>query len=204
MKESKIIPFFSAREINTIGDYERFRNTRAYIKERSFLFGSSDNKKNALLDELMRQSGYSKFRKFREHRKEWDDLLRNIPLGYLFAIGVNIEELMRNVSIDMEEYRRALKIPLFPGSAVIRLMGGFYQDKKFPPATPEYKAIEILKEFSTANRLRCCINFHNLKTIWIEPGEEVHYSYYPPEIKITKKWAVIKSDGRFIGTSCIA
>ena len=45
----KVIPQFSIRNINKIDDYERFYHSKAYLKKKS---------------------GYTKFNKFVEHRKE--------------------------------------------------------------------------------------------------------------------------------------
>lgn len=54
MKDS---PFFSATKVNPISDYMRYRNTRAYLRQKSMEVPDST--------ELMQTTGYAKPEKFR-------------------------------------------------------------------------------------------------------------------------------------------
>ena len=150
---------------------------------------------------MMRWCGYSKLSKFKEHRKEWDAVHRKMPLSYLDYVGVEREVLHFALEVDFEEYGRAREIPLYPKFAVIRLMAGVYREKGLPENTPESEAIEMLRGFSRERNLRCCINYPELKTVYIEPTGDVRVVYYPPSIRFSKKWAIPASDGIGIGAA---
>jgi hypothetical protein len=197
------IPFFSAREINSVDDYERLFHLKSYIKEKSGRF-EYDRKKNPVLLDLMKKSGYAKYQKFQTHRKCWENLERNIPLAYLKAIGGDIDTIRQIFKTDVEEYDRALKVALFPKYWTVRIFAAMYQSRKFPPNIAEDEAIEFLKTFSAEKKLRCCINYPSIKTIWIEDfGKEVKYSYYRPAIKFTKNMLILSNDGSGIGVSTL-
>lgn len=198
MSSKSIIPFFSAREINSLDDYERFRNTKSFIRQKSSQIKESLRQTPELL-ELKRKCGYANFPKFREHRQEWDRLERKVPLVYIGAIEADLESIIHAVSIDQQEYDMALRVPLFPRFAVARLMACVYQDVKLPVGATEDEAVEILKKISSEERCRYFINYPDLKTIWFESDGSVFYTYYRPSIRVTRKWAFFSSDGRRLG-----
>lgn len=189
------IPFFSAQELNHIDQYRRFFHTKTYIQCQSSYQKTDEN--------VMRRSGYGSLQKFNKHRAQWDNLQRNIPLEYLKVINADLDIIKANVVNDLKEFEAALKIPLFPKSAVVRIFAAIYQTKEFLEGTSEEEAVEVMKEFSLKNRLRCCINFAELKSIWIEPTGEVNTTNYKPVINFTNFWMLVPEDGIGIGKSYI-
>ena len=175
------------------------RNIR-YIDQKSAQF-LDDRTAVSSLKEMMKFCGYSKFNKFKNHRKEWDELHRDVPLSYFTYIGIKKAVLLFTLELDYEEYKKVLDIPLYPQFAVARVMAAVYQEKQFLETTPEAEAIEVLKVFSREKHKRCCINCPELKTIYVEPNGEVNIVYYPPAIKFTGKWALPNTNGNGIGTT---
>jgi hypothetical protein len=198
----KTIPFFSSRQSNRIEGYERFRQTRAYIRERSD--GWKDLGSNVeQMREFMLACGYNDLEKFRKHRAEWDNLRREVPMAYLDAIGVDIETLKVRVELDREEYHSVLGISLYPRYGTIRYMGGVYGDYPFPEDTPEVDAILMLQEYSKVKKSQCCINYPYVKTIWIKLDGSVHTTYYDPTIRITKKFLMASRPGSRVGDTSL-
>ena len=194
------ITFFSVRNINKLDEYTRFFHTRQYIHQKSAHFPDEKTTVSAM-KKMMEFCGYSKFNKFKMQRKEWDMLIRNIPLSYFEYVGIDREILLFTLELDYQEYEQVLDIPLYPRFAVIRIMAAFYQERKFPENTPETAAIEVLKEFSKEKSKRCCINYPELKTIFVEPDGTVNVVHYPPAIKFKRKWAIPANNGHGIGMS---
>lgn len=199
----QIIPFFSALEINNSYDYERFFHTKSYIQNQSSKYRDPSLKQNPVVLDLMEKSGYKKLHKFRNHRKDWDNARGEAPLGYLNAIGVDLKILKFCVEADKWEYDRALQIPLFPKFVVVRYMSAVYGTMELPSDTSEYVAIEMVKDYSREHGFRCYINYPELKTVWIEPNGDVHYSYYRPSIRFTKNMVIFGSDGSGLGITTI-
>ena len=108
------LSIFSAHEISSINKYERFHHTKAYLKSKSDLVVSTN--------ELLTACGYGNIDKFEKHRIEWDQLLRQVPLSYLSSIGVDMKAITLTIEVDKEEYMQALRVPLYPRAAVVRLM----------------------------------------------------------------------------------
>ncbi len=186
------IPFFSANGINTIGEYERFRHTKAYVKQKSA----------ACLDrhDVMRKAGYVHFEKFTQHRKEFDNLNRNIPLKYLDAVAADRDTIGFCSELDMQEFLYTKDtIDLYPEYATVRIYFCIHQSIAFPPGTPEKDAVEIVRDYTHENRIRACINYVGLKTIAVEPDGRVNEIWYPPTVRFTKFWMMVHGDGRNIG-----
>jgi len=200
MSAQRVIPFFSVLEINEIKDFQRFHNTRKYIKELSAAIPDRLRPYPELVA-LKQRSGYAKLDKFQLHRQEWDDLRRKVPLKYLEGIGADLENIRRSVAADHEEYNLATKLPLFPRCAVQRLMPAVYATIEIPLGTPEAEAVNMLQALCNKKRFRCCINYPGLKTIWIEPEIAPQTSWYYPELSFTKDSAVFSSGGYSIGCS---
>lgn len=200
MSAQKVIPFFSVRKINEISGFKRFRNTREYIRGLSSAIPDRLRPYPELVA-LKQWSGYAKLDKFRIHRQEWDDLRRRVPLKYLEAIGADLEYVRRSVAADHEEYNLATKLPLFPRCAIQRLMPAVYVAIEIPPGTPEAEAVNMLQILCNKKRFRCCINYPELKTIWIEPDCASVTSLYFPELSFTKDSALFSRGGYGIGCS---
>ena len=196
----KVIPFFSVLEINEIKNFRRFRNTRNYIKELSAVIQDRLRPYPELVA-LKQRSGYAKLDKFHLHRQEWDALRRKIPLRYLEAIGANINDIKFAVEADKIEFNNATSIPLFPRYAVQRAMAAVYITIEIPPGTPEAEAVNRLQALCNKKRFRCCINYPELKTIWIEPNEDPQTNWYYPELRLTKDSAIFSRGGYGIGSS---
>jgi len=198
----KIIPWWSARKINEVGSYKRFLHTKAYIQQKSAEHKDS-GRNNPTIQVLMEKCGYKKVEKFRAHRREWDNLERDIPLAYLRAIGVDLAVLKFTAKLDVEEYERALKSPLHPKCITVRWMAAVYSDFALPPETSETDAILFAQKFMREHKieLRCCIKYPDLKTIYIEPDGTVCTTYYRPSLRLTRTKAIFRTGGKDIGIS---
>lgn len=200
------LPFFSARKINTIEEYERFFHTKRYIQSinpvKKSVFKMRPSEKSIIKD-MVSTLGYSNMNKFITLKNEWDQLKRTVPLSYFDYIGINREVLEFTLELDREEYEQALQIPRYPHSAIVRLMAAVYKNIKIPTGFHEKEAIEYLFDFMKGKRFRCCINYPELLSIFLEPNGSVNTVYYPPIIRFTKKWAIPEQDGFGIGMSYI-
>ncbi|RKX73111.1 MAG: hypothetical protein DRP87_19465 [Spirochaetes bacterium] len=185
--------FFTAQKINEIGEYERFFHTKRYIE--------SINPVKKSRFKMMATLGYSNMKKFITLKKEWDQLRRNIPLSYFDYIGLNREVLEFTLELDWEEYEQALQIPRYPHSAIVRIMSAVYKNITIPTGSHENEAIAYLFDFMKEKRFRCCINYPQLLSIFLEPNGDIKKVYYPPSIRFTKTSAIPEKDGSGIGTS---
>jgi len=198
----KPIPFFSSKQSNRVEGYERFRHAREYIREKSDSW--KDLGSNAeQMRELMLACGYNDLEKFRKHRLEWDNLERQVPIAYLDAVGVDLETLKLKVKLDHDEYQSVLGVPLYPRYGTIRYMGGVYGSFPFPDDAPEVDAVLMLQEYSRVNKRQCCINYPDVKSIWINPDGNVFTTYYEPAIRITKKFVIALGSGIGIGRTSL-
>jgi hypothetical protein len=192
---SKVIPFFSARQINSVGDYRRFYHTKAYLAQRSAHFKGADANRR-----LMALCGYKRYEKFVRRRPVWDALAKPVPMVYLSAISAHLDVLTLTEAADMEEYRAALVLPLTGKYGIERLMPAVYRHVVLPDDTPEAEAVEIILNYSKKSGSECCINFSGLKTIFVYPSGAVQPLYFPPTIQIKGGFLLAGGDGREIGT----
>jgi hypothetical protein len=183
----KKLPVFSVPQANRLDDYVRFRHTKAYIRGKSLLHPSSK--------EIMASIGYRTLPKFKAHRREWDELLRRIPIKYLFAIGVDLDVLRFTLELDQQEYDQALELPFYPKSYGIRLMPTVYHTMEFLPQTTEEQAIQILKNYSRDTRTYCFITVPKIKSVWVQPDGAVLTTLYRPELEINKAWVIASDSG---------
>lgn len=194
------LPFpFKSAESNSLIDYKRFQTAKTYIKQNSDKIPDRIKQTISSL-ELMEACGYRNYQKFRDHRKSWDNLERDISLSYLKAIGVDLEQLNIAVTFDRHYYQQALRVPRCPKNAIIRYMACVYGNHNFQYNTSEEEAIKILQEKYVNKGRRCCINYPDIKSIWLEPNENVFTTYYSPDIRITKSWVIVTASGHDIGT----
>jgi len=191
----KSIPFLSAKDINKLEDYERFRNTKAYLLQCSGPIGYGRDKKDQIW-KLAHASGYKKFNKFLSHQKEWHDLNRKIPVSYLDEIGVDYEILECTAGLDEEKYERALRVPLYPRGFTIRYMACVYKTVEFPPDTTEYEAREIMLGYAKETGRSCAVNYPDFKTIVAWPKGEIRTVYYKPEIHFKGDYIIPSVHGR--------
>ena len=195
---SKEIPQFSARNMNKIDDYERFYNTKAYLKKKSGNLTFFKDETDEIM-ELANKSGYTKFNKFVEHRKEWHKMKRKIPLKYLEAIGVKVDVLELTIELDQKEYEDILKIPRFPKFAVIRMHPTYYKNYNLPEGISEKKAIELMEEYALREEKRCFINYPNIKMIGFRPDGSHYEIFYKPDIEIDEEYVYPTQGGEKVG-----
>ncbi len=195
----KTIKQFSARDINKLDDYERFRNVKAYLLQKSGPISRAYADK-AEVWELAESVGYKKYNKFLNHRQQWHDLTRKIPVKYLDAIDVDYEILDCTVELDKEEYERALKVPLYPRGFTIRYMACVYKTVEFPPDTTEYEAREIMSDYAQDKRRSCAINYPDIKTVLAEPDGNIRVVFYEPDINFDGGFMIAATDGRSFAT----
>ncbi len=196
----KIIPFFSATQIQRIEDYEQYYHAKGYIRRKSERYKDS-RKPNAELLPLMSRAGYAKYAKFRAHRASWDQCRKDVPLAYLHAIGVDLKVLGFSVSLDREEYDRVSRVPCSPRYFTARLMPTVYRSIGLPDGIGEDEATEMVKRYAAEKGIQCCISITQIKTIWIRPDGRVTYTYFWPAVRYTRTMAVFGSDGSGIGIS---
>jgi len=177
----------SIHQLEKLSDYERFFHTKAYIKSKSNAF--EDNK------DLMRSCGYSNLRKFRFHRKAWDDLERPVPRKYLRAIGVNIDTLKFTIELDTEEYDKALQFPLSPAKALLRVMPAVFSTVQFPEGVTEEEAVCLLKGLSRKTGKYGFINYEKIKTTFAQPDGFVFTKFYKPLLRVTSDMVIASEDG---------
>lgn len=194
------IPWFSATDVNKIEDYERFSNTKAYLKKKSgrliFFKDQTDE-----IREMAENCGYKKFNKFVEHRKEWHELKRKIPLSYLEEIGARLDVIEFTVELDQEEFEQALNLTFSPDYFTVRMMPSVYINRKLPPGLTEKKAVEYVEEYSKKEKRICWIKISNIKTTWIYPEENKDklVTYYKPGFTVENNFFIPALSGRKIG-----
>lgn len=183
MSREKMSIFLPAK-INRLEDYERYGKTKAYLMQKSGSLTFFKDQKPEI-HKLAEKSGYADFNKFTEHRREWHDIKRRIPLGYLSAIGVDLEVLDFVVDVDYREFRQALKVPRYPQYFTIRLMPTIYQSVEIPEEIPENKAIEALQKLAAEKNRLCFINYQDILSIQIKPDGQVSRNYFVPAAEIS-------------------
>lgn len=151
------------------------------------------------IKELAVKSGYNKFNKFVEHRKEFHKMKRKIPLGYLEAIDAELEVIKFTIELDKKEYEEALEIPLFPKYFTVKMMSAFYRSIKLPGYFSEEEAIEFIREYANKENKICWINYPKIKTITAFPNGNVSKIYYTPDITINNEYIIPKLGGEEIG-----
>jgi hypothetical protein len=147
----------------------------------------------------MRKCGYSSLRKFRFHRKDWDNLERPVPRKYLQAIGVDINTLEFTVELDEEEYEKVLQFPFSPRKALLRVMPTVFTTVQLPDGVTEEEAVFLLKGLSRKTGKYGFINFENIKTTFAQPDGFVFTKYYKPLLRVTRDSVIASEDGRGIG-----
>ena len=203
----KEVPFLSARTINNIDEYDRFHHTKAYLRSLTVPTDTKfqlDTETKSSVEELQAACGYGKLDKFLLHKADWDLLRRKIPLGYLEAIGLRRDVLDFAVELDQEEFERVIQLPLYPRTAVVRLMSCLYSKLTLPQGLDEQQAIDYLLEWMKETPLPCMIKFPSLKTVYLTPDGSINAVYHPPEITWTRTHAIPRTDGSRAGRAWIS
>lgn len=203
---SHIITFFSATKSNSIGGYTRFKHTKAYIRQKTFFSGNRFKlmpKEKQKLQRMMQALGFSKVDKFIMVKQEWDHLVRRVPLPYFDYIAVDRNILDYTLQLDLDEYHEILQKPRYPKYAIVRIMAAIYTNKRIPEGLTEKEAIDYLFDFMKDKRFRCCLNYPELMTIYLEPDGRKQTIYYPPLLRITENSAIPERGGDEIGVTRI-
>lgn len=203
---SRIISEFSVRDINSIENYERFFHTKNYLRSKTIPTDGDFKLSRAVMTEskdMMTALGFSNLEKFIRLKGDWDSLRRKIPLAYLDYIGADRKTLAFTLECDYEEYRATLEIPRYPKTAVVRLMAAVYNSVRIPEGFSEGQAMDYLFGIMEKRRVRCCINYPQLLSVFLEPGRKVNRVYYPPSLSFARKYATPCEGGEDIGVSRI-
>jgi hypothetical protein len=189
---SHIVRRFVAREINESTQYVRFFHTRSYLEQKSRIFPYSVALHHDRIYQLMARCGYRNRRpdKFNAHRRQWDQLERPVPRAYLREIGADVEVLLFTAELDADEYDDVLRLPLTPRYATVRVMPAVYSRLELPEGIEEAEAVTYVRDFARKRGKRCCIGFRDIKTIWIEATGDVTYSFYRPQLRVTKSYVM--------------
>ena len=195
----KEIPFLSVNnDINRVEDYERFKNTKAYLKKKAGRVKSYFQDEKKKIKDLADKCGYKNFNKFVEHRKEWVDLKRKIPIRFLEAIGVKIDALKYTVELDRKAYEEALELNLYPEKFLINL-SPIPVSKDLPVGVSEEEAVEILKKYADKYKKLCLIKYPEIKTVAVKPGGEVFEEKYHPKLEINNKFVIPHTSNEKVG-----
>lgn len=202
---SKKINIFSANKINQVEDYERFAHTKAYLRKKSGPVNYYFKNQIDELKSLAIISGYKpeNVNKFIEHRKEWHQLERKIPLAYLKAISAKINVINFTLELDIENFEKALDLAKNPKYFTVRMNSFYYQSKKFNKPLNEKEAIEFLKKYSNKEGFICFINYPAIKTITVFPSGKVDHIYYKPGLEREGDFLVPTLSGKGIGRVAI-
>lgn len=149
---------------------------------------------------LAELTGYKDLDKFKRHQDAWHGLERPIPRKYLDAIGANLDILRSALERDQVNFELMDALPRTPAHYTVRLLAAVYQMRFFDDAIPEAEAIRRIKAYSAETGFRCCINYPQLLTIYIEPDGSVSKTYYRPAMKVTDNWVAFERDGSRVGT----
>lgn len=189
-----IINCFSVRDINTCADYERFRNTRAYINIQYEEF-IRKRPHEEVHRELMTVSGYAKYTKFLDHLKKWNQLQMKVPVRYLEHIGCKRNVIEFTAELDLQEYEKALEVARYPWVGILRIFAGMYSPLYFPDGTSEEEAVRMLvekqKDMAAKHngiQFRMAINYPGIKMIFIEAYGKTETQYYWPRLRFSKSY----------------
>lgn len=201
---------FSVREINTCADYERFRNTRAYINNQYEEFIRNRPYEEAHR-ELMVVSGYAKYAKFLDHLKKWKELGMKVPARYLEHIGCKRNVIEFTAELDLQEYEKALEVARYPRVGILRIFAAMYSPLYFPDGTSEEEAVRMLVEKQkdmaakhSGIQFRMAINYPGIKMIFIEAHGKTETKYYRPRARFSKSYLLPETeDGSMMGTCSV-
>lgn len=191
------LPFFLHREPpNRIEDHVWGRHIRAYLDYSVKTCGVTRHA-------LMVAAGYAKSQKFEKHRRQWHDLSRPIPKGYLSAIGVNLPLLDDVVELDRCEFAQVLALPRCPRSYVVKLLPAVYQHRPLPEGIAEDEAVEILAHTAREEKRIAWIHYPELLTITAGRTGNVSRREYWPELHQTRCWIYFADRGLGLGSVSI-
>ncbi|MBD3168528.1 MAG: hypothetical protein GF307_03525 [candidate division Zixibacteria bacterium] len=190
---TEIKPNFNKPADNITRGYEFCFNTRAYLNQK---------REACTLDDktIAERSGYRNFSKFLRKRELWHAMKMAFPRKYLDVIGVDWDVLEYVVELDQEAFHEEMDKPRIPERFTVRYFAAFYGSRMIGECESEEQAIERVKAFSKDSNFRCCINYPQLKTVFIEPDGSIWANLYKPVMKITNDRVYFGDTGEGIGT----
>jgi hypothetical protein len=213
---SKLITAFSARSSNPLKGYERARLTKKYLR---FCFSRFSNRFTSEKEStkiLAAASGYSerKLTKFRQHKEDWLNFDRPIPISFAEAIGVKRKILEHCIQKDQLEFDEFNTRVAYPQSFGIRYMSAIYGKQLLPEGTDEEEAIEIMKQFVLKNKLGCWLNIDGIRSTYVFLGERksvateadlvIKRTLFKPMITFSRHQMRLTQDNLDIGNTYIA
>jgi hypothetical protein len=179
---------------NDTRGYEFCFNTKAYLNQR---------RRACELDDatIAERTGYRNFNKFLRKRELWHAMKMPFPRSYLNVIGVDWKVLEYIVELDQDAFYSEFEKPQLPVRFTVRYFAALYGSRELGDCESEEEAIAIVKEFSRESGFRCCINYPQLKTIFIEPDGSINTILYKPTIIITRDHVSFGETGEGIGTA---
>ena len=195
--------FFAQRKFNSVADYTRYRNTRAYIdqKYRHFVDGPEFGSEKEALKSLCSALGYKNFNKLNRRLTEWHSLTKAVPVEYFKLIDLSERVLNFVVELDSEEYEYALATPVEMQHFLVRYLPTAYEEVTMPPTTDETEAINYIQAYQKERPFPCIINITDIKTIHIPHDGEIKHFYYYPEVKKVDNHYIFTSGNRGIGVT---
>jgi hypothetical protein len=144
-----------------------------------------------------KQGGYLNRDKLMKHLDEWMNLERDVPLGFLRAIGADTDEIFNKLEADKAEFESFKDQILCGGNAVIRLGPAVYRSIEIPHDMEENECIDYVKKEITYS-FNFVIHFGSVKSIWVNSKESPFTIFYEPELKIGKTNLLIKGRKPFV------
>lgn len=125
-----------------------FIHTSKYIKQKSMQYCDYSLTNRPRQHALMHDVGYRSPEKFVRHRKLWDQMKKDIPLAYLKAIGVSMQELLKLAKQDYVNYLYCLTQELKADQfKVIRGLMAVATEIIPEPYRQEKDAVEYVRQY---------------------------------------------------------
>lgn len=180
-----------------ISDYVPYRNTKAYIAQKSALIRDPGFKnsfdENETLSELMRLCSFTRPDRFRAERRRWDSLESPVPLKYFSAIGVSLSVLNFTVELDQDEFDRALESLPYPDHFIIRLSQASFVRYSIPEQIYDSEKEQFVAAFSEESGLECRMHFGEMKSFIVHPGGRSETVLYLPVFSVSNSRVYFKT-----------
>lgn len=205
---NKKLSIFSSPEGTNLKGYKRFSHLSSYLKECSSQFSVRYKDAPHLLP-MMKACHFkvSRPQSFRGLKQAWDEVsVEKIPITYIDYIGASRELIELEGAKDMANFRRYAKGDLSPETYTLRFMAAVYGGGKLPEGLSIDEAAEwILKRMDAKGyRLRFCLNFPDLKTVFFEKDGSSHTIWYRPELWWGKLDLFTGKNGKMVGQTYIS
>lgn len=205
---SRCIPFLSGPDGIEVPGYVRFKNLKELFAGKTAAYLSRfklNEKQKAELKKFAGYCGYGKDSRFLDRLKNWIELKENVPMCVLTYLDLDRTEIESAVKNDLRDFLSAAAMPVYPATYTVRLMAAVYNGGEVPRGMDEEKARRYVRRLLDERGLHTgfCLNFPELKTVFVERDGSIHTVWYPPEIAWTKTHLIAGRDGRRTGKSSI-